>query len=127
MPPITTAPVRSPMAARIQTQIRALTKDGDITQNFRTEKTSPPYAPTLYYENDINVTMLVKVPSTGVNKYLYPDANESNITNSYIGFGRAGVDDNGTRNVLWNESDFPLEFNFQREINKPANPKWWGI
>ena len=121
--PSTTPPTRSPMAARLQVKIEALSKDGSITQNFRADDASFPYNDsTLYYENPVDINISVTVPSTGTNSYLYPDANESNVVNSYIGFGRTGLDDNGTRNVLWDESNFPLEFNFQREINEPANP-----
>ncbi len=116
--PSTTPPTRSPMAARVHTQIRALTKDGNITANFRED-----VGTNKYYENNISVTQVVTVPAFGnPNGYLYPDANESNITNQLIGFGRLGEDAAGTRNILWNESTYPLEFNFQREINEPANP-----
>ncbi len=121
--PISTPPTRSPMAARLHAKIEALTKDGGITQNFRADDASYPYDDsTLYYENPVDINISVVVPSTGTNSYLYPDANESNVANSYIGFGRTGLDDNGTRNVLWDESNFPLEFNFQREINEETNP-----
>ncbi|DAB40343.1 MAG TPA: hypothetical protein CFH81_09105 [Sulfurovum sp. UBA12169] len=103
------------MSAKIQTRIEAVAKDGNITQNFQSGE--------LYYENNISVTPTVVVPSSGnPNGYLYPNANESNITNQLIGFGRAGQDNNGTRNILWDESTYPLEFNFEREINQPANP-----
>ena len=69
------------------------------------------------------MTQDVTVPAFGnPNGYLYPDANESSITTQLVGFGRSGFDDNGTRNIAWNESTYPLEFNFQREINQPANP-----
>lgn len=103
------------MSAKIQTRIEALAKDGNITQNFRIGE--------LYYENNISVIPTVVVPSIGnPNGYLYPNANESNITNQRIGFGRAGKDSNGTRNILWDESTYPLQFNFEREINQPANP-----
>lgn len=128
--PSATPPTRSPMAARVQTQIRALTKNNTITQNFRADDANHPYNDsTLYYENDVRVNLAVTIPATGTNSYLYPDANESSTTNAanpntynYIGFGRSGLDANGTRNIYWNESNFPLEFNFQRKINEPANP-----
>lgn len=116
--PSTTPPTRSPMAARIHTRIEALNKNNIITQNFKQD--NPPY---LYYENNISVTPTVTVPGLGnPNGYLYPDANESNITNKLIGFGRIGLDDAGTRNIAWDETTYPLEFNFQRDINEPANP-----
>lgn len=128
--PSATPPTRSPMAARVQTQIRALTKNNTITQNFRADDANHPYDDsTLYYENDVRINLAVTIPATGTNSYLYPDANESSTTNAanpntynYIGFGRSGLDANGTRNIYWNESNFPLEFNFQRKINEPANP-----
>ncbi len=121
--PDTSPPTRSPMAARLHAKIEALSKNGGITQNFRADDGSYPYNDsTLYYENPVNINITVRVPSTGTNSYLYPDANESSVVNSYIGFGRTGLDANGTRNVLWDESNFPLEFNFQREINEEANP-----
>ncbi|HID94386.1 MAG TPA: hypothetical protein EYP60_09885 [bacterium (Candidatus Stahlbacteria)] len=115
MPSTGTLPTRSPMAARVQTRIEALSKNDTITENFRTGN--------LYYENPISVTPIVKVPASGnTDGYLYPDANESNITTQLIGFGRTGLDDNGTRNIVWDENTYPLDFNFQREINEPANP-----
>lgn len=120
--PIGTPPTRSPMAARLHAKIKAVNKGGIITQNFRTEEISASYAPTLYYENPVSITPLISVPTSGTNTYLYPDANASNVVNTYIGFGRTGFDDNGTRTILWDESEFPLEFNFQREINEEANP-----
>ncbi len=124
------------MAARVQTQIRALTKNDTITLNFKAEDAVYPYSEIdettrEYYENPVNVNFVVTVPTTGTNKYLYPDANESNTTTisdpnlyNYIGFGRSGIDSqgSGTRDILWNESNFPLEFNFQRNINEAANP-----
>ncbi|WP_309498826.1 hypothetical protein [Sulfurovum sp.] len=108
--PSATQPTRSPMAARVQTRIEALNKDNNITQNFR--------AGPLYYENNISVSPIVAVTPD------IPDANESNITNQLIGFGEDGSnsDENGTRTVKWDESTYPLEFNFQRKINEPANP-----
>ncbi|GIT98414.1 DUF11 domain-containing protein [Sulfurovum sp. TSL1] len=114
--PSTNPPTRSPMAARIKTRIEALNKDGNITRNFRTG--------ALYYENNITVTPTVIVPTYGnPNGYLFPDANESNISNQLVGFGRPGTEDeNGTRYIDWNESTYPLDFNFRREINQPANP-----
>ena len=134
--PSTTPPARSPMAARVQTQIRALTKNDTITQNFKADDALYPYSEIdetarKYYENPVNVSFVVTVPTAGTNQYLYPDANESNTTTvydpnlyNYIGFGRVGIDSqgSGTRDILWNESNFPLDFNFRRDINEPANP-----
>lgn len=106
---------RDLMSAKVQTRIEAVTKDGNITQNFHTG--------SLYYENNVSVVFSVTVPpSDEPNGYFYPNANESNITNQMIGFGSSGLDSNGTRNILWDESTYPLEFNFNREINQPANP-----
>ncbi|MEN8251299.1 MAG: hypothetical protein ABFS32_20375, partial [Bacteroidota bacterium] len=98
--PSTLLPTRSPMAARVQTRIEALTEDDAITENFRADDSAYPYNDsTLYYENNVSVVFVVKVPETGTNKYLYPNANESNTTTTadpglynYIGFGRTGLD-----------------------------------
>lgn len=120
MPEVSAAPVRSMMAARVQTRIEALAESGTITENFREDDGS-----YLYYENPISVILDVEVPPDGTTDgYLYPDANESNISTQLIGFGRTGTekDANGTRNIKWDESTYPLDFNFQREINEKANP-----
>lgn len=124
--PSTSPPTRSPMAARIQTRIEARSKQDAITQNFRED-----FGGNLYYENNISVMQNVKIPTVRnlpaePDAYLFGfDANESKIDKKLIGFGRttgAETDDPGTRNIKWNESTYPLEFNFHREINKPANP-----
>jgi len=125
--PKTNLPVRSPMAARIHTQIRALTQDGNITQNFRED-----FGGNLYYENNITVTQNVEMPTvrtgTEPNAYIFgtgADVNESKIDNKLVGFGRttgAETDDPGTRNIKWNEDTYPLDFNFKREIQKGENP-----
>jgi len=125
--PETNLPIRSPMAARIHTQIRALTQDGNITQNFRED-----FGGNLYYENNITVTQNVEMPternSTEPNAYIFgagDDVNESKIDNKLVGFGRtagAETDDPGTRNIKWDEDTYPLEFNFKREIQKGEDP-----
>lgn len=107
---------RNLMSAKIQTHMKAENRDGNITQNFREG--------LLYYENNVSVIPTVEVPGSGqTNGYFYPDANESNISNQMIGFGRAGFnEENGTRKILWNEPTYPLEYNFQRDRNRPGNP-----
>ena len=61
------------MGGRIHTQIRALNKNGNVTQNF---------AAFPMWENNMTVTPVVNVAA-----YLYPDANETNISNLLLGFG----------------------------------------
>ncbi len=124
--PSTTPPTRSPMAARVHTRIEARNKQDGVTQNFRED-----FGGNLYYENNISVTQTVSIPiarslPAEPNAYVFgADANESMVDNKLIGFGRTTgpeTDAPGTRNVRWNESTYPIEFNFHRELNKPANP-----
>ncbi len=124
--PSTTPPTRSPMAARVHTRIEARNKQDGVTQNFRED-----FGGNLYYENNISVTQTVSIPiarslPAEPNAYVFgADANESTVDNKLIGFGRTTgpeTDAPGTRNVRWNESTYPIEFNFHRELNKPANP-----
>ena len=125
--PTTNIPTRSPMAARVHTRIEARNKQDEITKNFREDGTSTE----LYYENNISVNQNVKIPTTRTlpnepDAYLFgDDANESKIDNKRIGFGRTTapeIDLPGTRNIKWDESTYPLEFNFKRELHKPENP-----
>lgn len=97
------------MGGRIHTKMRALNKNGNVTQNF---------AQTPLWENPISVVPVV-VKST----YLYPDANETSITNLAVGFG-TGTDANGTKIIPWNETNTSkyLRFNFRRDVNLPQNP-----
>ncbi|GIU00807.1 hypothetical protein TSL6_13130 [Sulfurovum sp. TSL6] len=124
--PSTTPPTRSPMAARVKTRIEALNKQNGITQNFKKD-----FAGNQYYENNITVIQKVKIPTARTlpnepHAYLFgSDANESKIDNKLIGFGRTigtETDSPGTRNIKWDESTYPLDFNFQRKINEEANP-----
>lgn len=96
------------MAGRIHTKIRALNKSNAVTQNF---------AQTPLWENPISVVPVV-VKST----YLYPDANETNITSLTVGFG-IGTDVNGTKTIAWNETNTSkyLRYNFRRDVNLPQN------
>ena len=124
--PSATPPTRSPMAARVHTRIEARNQQDGITQNFRED-----FGGNLYYENNISVTQTVSIPTARSlpaepNAYVFgADANESEIDDKLVGFGRTTgpeTDNPGTRNVKWNEATYPIEFNFHREINKPANP-----
>lgn len=96
------------MAGRIYTTMRAENKLNALAANF---------APSPLWENNVSVTPVV-VKST----YLYPDANETNITNLAIGFG-TGTDAGGTKTIAWNEANTSkyLRFNFRRDINLPQN------
>lgn len=91
------------MAGRIYTTMRAENKLSALTSNF----TSFPL-----WENNVTV-MPVVVKAT----YLYPDANESNITNLSIGFL------GGAKTIAWDESNTSqdLRFNFRRDVNLPQN------
>lgn len=91
-------------AARIDTQIRALNHNGNVTQNF---------SPYPLYENNITVTPVVVKPT-----YLYPDANETRINNILVGFA------SGVKNIAWNDTNSStyLRFNFKRDVNQPVNP-----
>jgi hypothetical protein len=97
------------MAGRIHTKIRALNKEGNVTKNFGL---SP------LWENPITV-----IPVVSKSTYLYPDANETNITTLAIGFG-IGSDANGTKTIAWNETNTSkyLRYNFRRDVNLPQNP-----
>lgn len=97
------------MGGRIHTQMRALNKVGNITQNF---------ALFPLWENNVTV-----VPMVTKSTYLYPDANETNIMNLAIGFG-TGTDANGTKRIVWNESNASqyLRFNFRRDVNQTVDP-----
>jgi hypothetical protein len=97
------------MAGRIHTKIRALNKLEAVTQNF---------AQFPLWENNVTV-----VPTVVKSTYLYPDANETNITTLAIGFG-SGTDANGTKTIAWNETNTSqyLRFNFQRDVNQAVNP-----
>lgn len=92
------------MAARVNAEIRALNKDGNVTLNFAT---SP------MWENNVTV-----IPMVTKSTYLYPDANESNITNLSIGFT------SGVKDINWSETNSSkyLRFNFKRDVNQPFNP-----
>lgn len=96
------------MAGRIQTKIRALNKNSAVTHNFNQ---------TPLWENPITV-----VPVISKSTYLYPDANETNITNIAVGFG-IGTDANGTKTIGWDETNSSkyLRFNFRRDVNQTAN------
>ncbi|MDP1784241.1 MAG: Calx-beta domain-containing protein [Sulfuricurvum sp.] len=91
------------MSGRIHTQVRALNKDGNVTQNFATFP---------LWENNINI-----IPVVRKSVYLYPDANETTITNLALGFSA------GTKTIPWNETNTSqyLRFNFQRDRNQTAN------
>lgn len=98
------------MAGRIHTRMRALNADGAVTQNFATFP---------LWENNVTV-----VPVVTTSRYIYTDANETNITALTIGFGGTDGDANGTRTIAWNENNTSqyLRFNFQRDVNQTANP-----
>jgi hypothetical protein len=91
------------MAGRIYTTLRAENKLNVLTQNF----TSYPL-----WENNVTV-----IPVVTKSTYLYPDANETNITNLLIGFSF------GAKTIAWDESNSSqdLRFNFRRDINLPQN------
>jgi uncharacterized repeat protein (TIGR01451 family) len=97
------------MAGRIETQMRALNKDGNVVQNF---------AVNPLWENNIIVTPVVRKST-----YIHPDANETTIANIAVGFG-TGTDANGTKTIAWNDTNTStyLRFNFQRDVNLAANP-----
>jgi hypothetical protein len=91
------------MAGRIHTQMQALNKLNGITANF---------ASFPLWENNVSV-----VPVVAKSTYLYPDANESNITNLAIGFL------GGAKTIAWDETNTSqdLRFNFQRDVNLSQN------
>ncbi len=90
------------MAARIQTTMRALNKDGNATRNF---------AAFPLWENSVIVT-----PAVAKSTYLHLDANETIIDNALIGFA------DGNKTILWDETNTSqqLRFNFDREVRLPA-------
>lgn len=92
------------MGGRIHTQMRALNKIGNVTQNF---------ASSPMWENNVTV-----VPVVTKSTYLYPDANETNIINLPIGFAI------GVKTLVWNESNASqyLRFNFRRDVNQTVDP-----
>ncbi|MFA6189139.1 MAG: Calx-beta domain-containing protein [Sulfuricurvum sp.] len=102
------------MGGRIHAQMRALNKNGIVTQNF---------APNPLWENPVSV-----IPMIGTSNYLYPDANETNIVNLTIGFG-AGSDANGTKTIPWNETNTSqyLRFNFKRDVNPFTPPSPFNV
>jgi len=91
------------MAGRIHTQMIARNKVGGITTNFATFP---------LWENNVTV-----IPVVTKSTYLYPDSNETNITNLPIGFSL------GAKTIAWDESNTSqdLRFNFRRDINMPQN------
>lgn len=97
------------MGGRIHTQMRALNKNGAVTQNF---------AASPLWENNINV-----VPVVQKSTYRYPDANETTVANLVVGFG-SGTDANGTKTIAWNETNTSqyLRFNFRRDVNQTEIP-----
>jgi len=97
------------MGGRIHTQMRALNKNGAVTQNF---------AASPLWENNINV-----VPVVRKSTYRYPDANETTVANLAVGFG-SGTDANGTKTIAWNETNTSqyLRFNFRRDVNQTEVP-----
>lgn len=98
------------MAGRIQTQMRALNKNGAVTQNF---------AKAPLWENPVTVTPVVRTAAYP----LHPDANETTIANLAIGFGTL-TDANGTKTIAWDETNTStyLRFNFDRNVSQPAIP-----
>lgn len=92
------------MAARLHTGITARAADGNTTLNF---------APFPMYENNITV-----IPVVIDNAYVYPDSNETNITDMAIGF------ELGVKTVPWSEDNTSqyLRFNFLRDVNQTSNP-----
>lgn len=97
------------MGGRIQTQMRALNKNGAVTQNF---------ALSPLWENNVTV-----IPVVTKSTYFYPDANETNIASLALGFGTL-TDANGTKTIAWDETNTSkyLRFNFQRDVNRTAIP-----
>jgi len=95
---------RDQMNARINANIRALSKDDSVVQNFSVFP---------LYENSISVTPVVQSSS-----YIYPDANETIITDLILGFN------SGVINLPGNEANSSrnLVFNFKRDTNTTANP-----
>ncbi|MGA9046102.1 Calx-beta domain-containing protein [Sulfuricurvum sp.] len=92
------------MAGRINAQMQARNKAGAITSNF---SASP------LWENPVTV-----VPVVTKSTYLYPDANETNISNQSVGFSF------GAKTIAWDEDNASqyLRFNFRRDINLMQNP-----
>jgi hypothetical protein len=92
------------MAGRIHTRMRALNANGAVTKNFATFP---------LWENNVTV-----VPVVTTSKYIYTDANETNIANLAINFNL------GEKTIVWNENNTSqyLRFNFQRDVNLSANP-----
>lgn len=93
------------MAGKIDTAIRALNKDGNVTQNF---------GPYPLYENNVTVVPIVTKPAYT----LYPDANETQISNLIVGFGA------GVKSIASSETNASLylRFNFRRDANSIINP-----
>ena len=96
------------MAGRVSGTIQAMDANGNITKNFRTG--------SLYYENPVQVTMKVHDTTAG-------DGNTTSIPTALIGFGLSNGDVNGTRSILWNETNATaLRFNYPRAVNVAQNP-----
>lgn len=94
----------SQMSGRINVQMQARNKAGAITSNFSAFP---------LWENPVTV-----VPVVTKSTYLYPDANETNISNQSVGFSF------GAKTIAWDEDNASqyLRFNFRRDINLPQNP-----
>jgi hypothetical protein len=84
--------------------MQARNKAGAITSNFSAFP---------LWENLVSV-----VPVVTKSTYLYPDANETNISNQSVGFSF------GAKTIAWDEDNASqyLRFNFRRDINLPQNP-----
>ncbi len=137
---------RSLMAARVHARVQAMSRDGNVTQNFRADD-----GIYLYYENPVEINQTINLQGrdstsneiviSGVdpNAYFYgneidnpatsPEQNvyETNITTRLLGFGPEGAyatDVPGERTIPWNETNTSteLKFNYRREIDVPRNP-----
>jgi len=102
-------PASLDMSARITTRIEARNKNDDVTRNFKFG--------TQNYENPLNIVLSIKDTKNG-------DANVTNISNTYLDFGKDNGDSFGTKTILWNENNKSkvLRFNFSRVVNKVLNP-----
>jgi len=92
------------MSGRINAQMQARNKAGAITSNFSAFP---------LWENNVTV-----IPVVTKSTYLYPDANETNISNQSVGFSF------GAKTIAWDEDNASqyLRFNFRRDINLTQNP-----
>ena len=97
------------VAVRVLSGIEARNKNDNIVQNFKTGAN--------YYENPVTVNI-------SLNDSTHGNADTTAIDNILLGFGKDNGDANGTKSLVWADSNMTkvLRFNFPRTVNTPMNP-----